>query len=86
MPLASMRPVFHVASSPAESSLLDPERIRQFWPNLRISEDAERPQATLEAIISESFSGKAFPNWLVFGGFQAEALLASAPILLKASK
>ena len=76
-------PAFHVANSPAESGLLYPEHLREFWPNLRTSTDTERSCTSLDAVLRESFGNQVLPNWLVFGCFQAEALLASAPELLK---
>jgi DNA repair exonuclease SbcCD ATPase subunit len=74
---------FFSASNSAESSALLPEQTAQLWQHLKFTENAELTAASLATLLKETFDDEGMPNWLIFGCFEAKAMLASTPSVLE---
>lgn len=74
---------FHVASNPAESGMIAPERLSVYWPNLTTIAVQSLPGVTLDSVVAEARLGAA-PNWLFIDCLPALPVLMGAETVIDA--
>lgn len=68
---------FHTAQLPGESGLIDPEHLRELWPNIRSRQSQVRDAVSIDDLLRNDVST---PDWLVVDCLPAAGLLASVDL------
>ena len=74
---------FYVASNPAQSGIINPEILTQFWQNLDAVSTHQIATVTLDSLLSQESSEQSVPNWLVLDTFDVCNILTGAAEVLK---